>query len=176
MDAVPILRLSFFNHAASFQGTEIIAFILPKTFRKYSVQNRLNSNFTLLKDFELPKNSFLLNGAEYDVPCIFQIWQKLEIPRYTHKVRLSHYVQFVQKADAEFAIRRVGGRAGKVLDGTDHNPNSTYFCKECKKGVKDILEKIDFTEVVNSTAGARSLSKIEIQIALEKYFREHGEI
>ncbi len=170
------LAIKFFNHAASFQNTEIIAFILPKTFRKYSVQNRLSSNFGLVEDFDLPKNSFLLNGSEYDVPCVFQIWKKLEKPRLIYKNHVSNYIEFVQKEEAEFAIRRVGGRAGQVLNGTDYNPNSTYFCKESKKGVKEVLQKIDFSEFVNSTAGVRSLSKMEIQIILEKYFKENGEV
>jgi hypothetical protein len=171
------LAIKFFNHAASFQNTEIIAYILPKTFRKYSVQNRLSNNFGLVEDFDLPKNSFLLDGnINYDVPCIFQIWKKLETPRHIYKNRSLDLIQFVQKEDAEFAIRRVGGRAGQLLDGMNYNYNSTYFCKENKKGVKKALQKIDFSEVVNSTAGVRSLSKMEIQIALEKYFKENGEV
>ena len=107
------LAIKFFNHASSFVNTEIIAFILPKT----SIQKRLNSNFGLLKDCELPKNSFLLNGSEYDVPCVFQIWTKLVKPRHIYKNHVSYYIEFVQKKDAEFAICRVGGRAGSEWNG-----------------------------------------------------------
>jgi hypothetical protein len=171
------LAIKFFNHAASFQNTEIIAFILPKTFRKYSIQNKLNAQFNLIKDFDLPRNSFLLNGFEYDVPCVFQIWKRLERKRLLYCYNnLSQYIEFVSKRNAEFAIRRVGGRAGQVLDGTDYNPNSTYFCKANKKDMKEILQKIDFSEVVNSTAGVRSLSKLEIQVAIERYLKQHNEI
>ena len=69
-----------------------------------------------------------------------------------------------------------GLAAGQVLNGTDYNPNSTYFCTETKKGVKEVLQQINFSEIVNSTAGVRSLSKTEIQIILEKYFKENGEV
>lgn len=37
------LAIKFFNHAAEFAST--IAFILPKSFRKVSVQNKLNLSF-----------------------------------------------------------------------------------------------------------------------------------
>jgi hypothetical protein len=38
----------------------------------------LDLHFYLTKEFILNKNSFLLNGQNYDVPCVFQIWEKKE--------------------------------------------------------------------------------------------------
>ena len=49
------LAIKFFNKAASLKSTEIIAFILPKTFRKISVQTKLNDYFELVKDIDLEK-------------------------------------------------------------------------------------------------------------------------
>ena len=68
------LAIKFFNHAAEF--SEIIAFIVPLTFRKASVQDKLNLGFSCVRNMVLPKDAFLLDGTPYDVPCCFQIWQK----------------------------------------------------------------------------------------------------
>lgn len=68
------LAIKFFNYAENFAST--IAFILPKSFRKVSIQNKLNLSFWLEKEIELPDNSFLLQGENYSVPCVFQVWEK----------------------------------------------------------------------------------------------------
>ena len=48
---VSSLAIKFFNHAATFADT--IAFIIPRTFRRVSVQNKLNLHFHLVEDIEL---------------------------------------------------------------------------------------------------------------------------
>ena len=69
------LAKKFFNHAANF--ADVIGFILPRTFRKAKTQNRLNKNFHLISEEILPANSFHLpSGEEFDVSCVFQIWEK----------------------------------------------------------------------------------------------------
>ncbi len=67
------LAIKFFNHAAA-NGAVVIAFVLPRTFRKVSVQNRLDRRFHLISDQDLPSNAFLFQGQEHDVPSIFQVW------------------------------------------------------------------------------------------------------
>ena len=166
------MAVKFFNHAASFLQTEIIAFIVPKTFQKISIHNKLNVSFAIVSECELPKNSFLLNGQSYDVPCVFQIWQRCNAPRVALKLFEEKYLKFVTKSEADFAIRRVGGNAGKVLQGLEHNPSTTYFCKELMPNTKNIIEGIDFSQIANATAGVRSISKLEIQMAINKYYNE----
>ena len=73
------LAVNFFNEAAKFCNT--IAFILPLSFKKDSVQNRLNLNFHLKKEISLTECEFLLiNETKITVPCVFQIWEKKEVP------------------------------------------------------------------------------------------------
>lgn len=71
--------LQFLNHATKFSN--IICFILPKTFNKISIQNRVVLDFSIIYNEELPNNSFFVHGEdgniqEYDVSCSFQIWKK----------------------------------------------------------------------------------------------------
>jgi hypothetical protein len=68
------LAIQFFNKSATLSDT--IAFILPLTFRKPSIQNKLDLRFHLVKEIEIPKDSFTLNGEIISVPCIFQIWKR----------------------------------------------------------------------------------------------------
>lgn len=66
--------IAFFNHAATF--SDYICFILPVTFMKWSVQKQLDKQFKLVEYHYLPENSFLNNGKEYNIRCVFQIWSK----------------------------------------------------------------------------------------------------
>ena len=45
---VSSLAIKFFNHASNWSN--VIAFIIPRTFRRISVQNKLNKNFHLIFD------------------------------------------------------------------------------------------------------------------------------
>jgi len=53
-----------------------ISFILPKSFKKDSFKKTFPLNFHLIFENDLPNKSFLINGIEHNVPCIFQIWEK----------------------------------------------------------------------------------------------------
>lgn len=58
----------------SLPNAKIIAFILPSVFRKENKQKIFPNDWILLSDITLPYNSFLLDGQDYHVPCIFQVW------------------------------------------------------------------------------------------------------
>lgn len=161
------LAVRFFNHCADL-GVDVIAFIIPRTFRKSSIQNKLNASFELLFDEDTPANSFYIPqaGTYRNVPCCFQIWRRTasERPR-IDEITSSEVFDFVSKQEAEHAVRRVGGRAGKWLEGTDHSESSTYFLK-AKKGQKrnlrTALKKLDLDAVATQTVGVRSISKGEL--------------
>ena len=68
------LAITFFNHAASM--SDIIAFIVPVSFMKWSVQKELSNNFALLNYFYLEPESFTADGKPYHVRTVFQIWVK----------------------------------------------------------------------------------------------------
>lgn len=164
------LAIKFFNHAAKMSDT--IAFILPKTFRKKSIQNKLNKNFWLVKDLDLPKNSFIHNNQQHDTPCCFQIWEKRDEERVVLLKKESNLFDFVKKENADFAVRRVGGRSGKAIsDFRNCATVSHYFIKVKKGTVEELLNKInniDFSKEINSTAGVRSLSKSELIEKIEE--------
>lgn len=167
------LAVKFFNHAAKIGET--IAFIVPKTFRKKSVHEKLNKNFWLVLDQDLPKDSFIHNDQPHDTPCCFQIWQKRDEKRVVVNYKNSSYVEFVKKDEADFAVRRVGGRAGKAMEDVSGCAEvSHYFIKVKIGNPLQMIEKInsiDFSKIVNSTAGVRSLSKGEFIEKIEEVLK-----
>lgn len=167
------LAVRFINHAATF--AETIAFILPRSFDKESVQRRINLYFHLVFSEVLPKNSFTLDTQEYDVPCVFQVWQRRENVR-TQVTRLttSEHFSFVKDpGEADFSIRRVGGNAGKASLNTAMSPQSNYFVVN-----RSSLSAEDFVFYVNSLSfpsrdsavGPRTLSKGELVESIDKNF------
>ena len=68
------LAIDFFNKAASM--SEVIAFIVPVSFMKWSVQKNLSPNFALHSYMYLEPESFSSNGEPYSVRTVFQIWVK----------------------------------------------------------------------------------------------------
>jgi len=177
----------FFNHAAEFADT--IAFILPRTFRKISVINQLDNQFLLEHEEILPKDSFYLpDGQACDIPCIFQIWKRGDYQRNKIFLPTTHDdFSFVKKELADFAIRRVGVRAGKVfLDFGKCSVPSHYFIKQHNKFVANIFEnlwhtkwnyKADRAKISSKwdTAGNPSLAKTELIEAYTQQIRGRDE-
>ena len=165
------MAVKFFNHAA--QYADEIAFIVPRTFRKVSIQKRLHLNFHRTFDENVQPYAFLLNGCLHDVPCAWQIWTRhntLRVPPQPPPV--DHLISYTQPESATFAMRRVGFYAGKVsTDDIGSLSQSThYFMNEMSAGVMDIMRHIEWTDVVAQTAGVRSLSKTEIAFKLHEAY------
>lgn len=173
------LALDFFKKAALFADT--IAFILPKSFMKNSMMNKIPSNFHLedinnnKRGLELDDNSFSLNDKEYSVPSVFQIWKKnSEKERKLHKsVSESKYFTFVDKNEADFRVQRVGGNAGKASYNLDVSAQSNYFVKLNSKlkldknKVFNLINELKY-ETISYTVGPKSLSKTEFITYLDK--------
>jgi Uncharacterized protein conserved in bacteria (DUF2188) len=166
------LAAKFFNKAAEF--SDIIAFIIPKTFRKKSLQDRLNLNFHIKFDTDLPKYSFILNGEPYDVPCCFQIWERTRTKRRVKKISLENILfKFTTKEEANLAVRRVGGRTGKATTDIEMLAKVSHYFLKTKSSISpdwlvEIINSINFGKVINATAGVKSLSKPEFINALSK--------
>ena len=163
------LVVKFFNKASEF--SKEIWMIAPKTVKKNSVKNRLNPYFKMISCVDLPKNSFLLNGQSYDVPSCFSIWVKTD-EKQTYNTKItSDLFEFTTQDEADMAVRRVGGRAGQVLDGLDYSKTTTYFIKinEDYDKVVAAFKGID-RSIIDDTVGVRSISKPElIKLVEEEY-------
>lgn len=168
------LAIKFIKKSAEFADT--IAFILPKSFKKDSMQKHFPLDYHLICQEDLPQKSFLVNDLEFDVPCIFQIWVKKDIPRKLPDKVAPKGFEFVQKNDnPDISFRRVGVNAGNIdTDVSSKSEQSHYFIKLEKtspnKSLDEIIKKlktIKFTE--DNTVGPKSISKQEIIKEYNRY-------
>lgn len=165
------LAINFFNEAAKFCNT--IAFILPLSFKKDSIKNRLDLNFHLVNELVLNDCDFLLKNQEIiKVPCVFQVWEKKLEKRKLIKLKTnSELFSFVKKSEADFRIQRVGGNAGKASFDLTKAESSNYFIKN-----NSTLSNEDFVDFINQlkyptiefTVGPKSLSKGELVSIVEE--------
>jgi predicted RNA methylase len=160
------LAVKFFNRAAEF--SDVIAFVIPRTFRKASIINRLAQDFHCVYDETVPDNSFIFNGAAYNVPCAAQIWVRKATPRakiVTLKLeQIRNWFELVEPNQSDFAIQRVGGRAGliRTTDRTNFSAESHYFIRAHDPRVLPVFEQVDFDTVKFNTAGNPSISPSEL--------------
>jgi len=111
------LAVNFFNKSAEF--ADVIAFIVPRTFRKSSLTRRLNSSFHLQYEKILPIDSFHFpDNTKQSVSTCFQVWKKLTAKRSEIKSEPNTHPHWdwCDKEHATHAIRRVGAYAGKLID------------------------------------------------------------
>lgn len=164
------LAKSFIQRAS--QYATIIAFILPKSFVKPSMSRAFPSKFHCVLEKELPKDSFEVNTIPYDVPCVFQIWQKKDLDRPKATLVKETGFQYVKTCDVwHIAFRRVGGKAGTCyLKGEgDYSVQSHYFLKldaQYIPNLQKIMEKVNQHTFPSNTVGPRSLSKGEVNEVL----------
>lgn len=73
------LAIAFFNHAAHL--ADIIAFIVPVNFRKFTTHKHLDPSMRFISKLPLPRDAFHLHtGKSYSVNTEFQIWTRLATP------------------------------------------------------------------------------------------------
>lgn len=177
------LAKAFFNHAASF--SQLIAFIVPAKWQtSWKVHYQLDESFGLYFSELLPKNSFLLDGEPYDVPCCMQIWSKtnpnkLKNLRITKRPPTEHEdfdmfltcdnvprleevrEQIKNNEYWDFALKYWGNI--RVCDMGDVPPDTTthYLFKSYKQYVREIFEKINWDSYVTNmgapNVGGKSL-------------------
>ncbi|MEQ3729427.1 MAG: hypothetical protein ABNH38_18665 [Tateyamaria sp.] len=164
--------IAWFNHSARF--ADVIAFIMPASLMKGSMQDRLDDSFHLLAEIPLLAEPFRAGSAWHQVNTVFQIWKRGS-DRRPKSVRNTVHpdFRFVASAkEADFVIRRVGARAGEILPSIigsgvtrGYSPTSNLFVKA--EGVDpQVLEArfrtLDFSEVRECAAANPSVSKSEI--------------
>ncbi len=158
------LAKKFIKHIASWKKAGVIAFILPKSFKKFSMQKCFPINWHLMEQFEIPDNSFVIQGKSHNVPCVFQIWENKEFQRWIPEIAEPKGYKFIKKAEnPDYSLRRVGVYAGKIDSDTDKSEQSHYFIKlDPEKNKERFLERYGaIVFETDNTVGPRSISKQE---------------
>jgi len=171
------LSVKFFNHAAS--ACDFVGFIVPRSWRKWSVQDRLNPAFHLIHDEDLQINYVdadgnpLANGGVSLQTC-FQVWQRRR--EYRDKVHVPDY-GFVTKTTpelADVAIRVFGYGCGQVHTDFPRVPNTTMmFLKVSGPEIITALQACDFNQFSSKVAYTPALSITEIRYCLNERLFAH---
>jgi len=162
------LAIKFFNHAALFADT--ICFILPRSFKKISIQNRLNLDYDLTFENDIGNKGFvLIDDSPYKTCfCVFQIWKSRNTLPRREKIIYNEnpYLVFCSKIEAIAAIKRTGGRAGQLVPIENSAESSTLFCRPQKNiSIEKMIEAIkraNLTETSDYTASVKAVSASEI--------------
>ena len=165
------LSIPFFNHAARFSSH--IAFLVPRSWRKWSVINRLDMRFEMVSDQDVN----LIYEDEFGHPLAsanelrtcFQIWRRSEIPRQKVVVPQSGLLEKVAPESADVAIRVFGYGCGQVLTSFERKPNTTLMFLRIRKPLSaSLLAGLDFDRFKNNTAYTQALSFQEINFLVNE--------
>ena len=167
------LAVRFVERACSF--SDIVAFILPRSFRKHTFLNRVPEHFHLQEQFDC--DTFELDsGEQTQVKTVFQIWKREPVPRskivlatshsdfemkHFHLSRTPPETLAQARADYDFAIAQVGSRF-TPRDVADIDAGSYWFIKARVAGVRERFNALDFSFLEGLNTTFMSLSKKDI--------------
>jgi hypothetical protein len=165
------LSIPFFNHAALF--SDAICFIVPRSWRKWSVTNRLDLNFELVSDQDIDidyvdSSGELISDKSRLATC-FQIWKRTRKPRFPVKITDMGVIQKVSPDIADVSMTIFGYGCGSVKEDFERVPNTTQlFLKLKHPQALSALRSVDFSRFYKSTAYTEALSIQEINYLLNE--------
>jgi predicted RNA methylase len=165
------LSIPFFNKAAD--HSEFICFIVPRSWRKWSVINRLDQRFHLVADHDIKIDYEDELGEKLSkrssLATCFQIWQRKEILRPRYSVVDNGLIEKTDSTNADVALTIFGFGCGKVLTEFERKPNSTrMFLKLHHPSALKALQTVDYSKFYKNTAYTEALSFQEINYLLNE--------
>jgi hypothetical protein len=169
------LAVKFFNKSAEYANT--IAFIVPRTFKRTSVQNILNMNFHLIYNMDLPIKPCCFE-PNMSAKCSFKIWIKKNVKRSKQIYDKTHkdfnFVKHGPKdedgqptppTDVHFAVKSYGSNCGVIQnDGLEKlRPKSWHWIKSniCVIELKKRFKSLDYS-ISKDTVRQDSLGQQEL--------------
>ena len=160
--------VKFFNHAAQFAHT--IAFIIPRTWKRPSVQNSLDLNFHLISSVDL--DSAFEGEKATSVKCCFQIWSRHTVKRNKIRQATTHpdwqFLRYETRdgdlhppSTADFVVLAYGSNPGQISDDLYRwRPKSVHFIKSNidSELLKSRFQQLDYS-IANDSARQASLGK-----------------
>jgi predicted RNA methylase len=165
------LSIPFFNKAA--QNSEYICFIVPRSWRKWSVINRLDRRFHLVADHDILVNYVDESGDRISkrtsLSTCFQIWQRRDELRNLVKVQDLGLIKKCEPAEADVALTIFGFSCGKLRTEFERKPNSTVmFLRVLHPQALAALKSVDFNRFSKNTAYTAALALPEINYLLNE--------
>lgn len=165
------LSIPFFNKAAD--HSEYICFIVPRSWRKWSVVNRLDHRFHLIADHDIKIDYENDLGQKLsqrnNLNTCFQIWQRKATPRPKYTVSDQGLIEKTDAEHADVALTIFGFGCGTVRTDFERKPNSTrMFLKLHHPKALKALQSVDFSRFYKNTAYTEALALPEINYLLNE--------
>ena len=172
------LAMDFMARACTFSAA--VAFILPRSFNKYTFQDRVDPRFHLLGSFDCDGFSDP-SGAKQSVRTCFQVWSRgeHERPRAAHATSHLHFdmrhCHLSRVSAGELVALRETYAFTIPQVGSDFSPRdpelvtrgSHWFIRPKVPGVRKRFERLDFGFLDDMNTAHKSLSKADIIAAYE---------
>ena len=166
------LSIPFFNKAAEY--SDLIVFIVPRSWRKWTVQNKLDRRFTLVREDDLNIDYVDASGEplsknKYLRTCV-QYWKKSDVLRDLVYVRDMGIIEKCKYQEADASLTLFGYGCGTVKTEFEKKPNTTQmFLKLKHPRALEALKAVDFSRFFLNTAYTEALSIQEINFLLNEY-------
>ena len=166
------LSIPFFNKAAEY--SDLIVFIVPRSWRKWTVQNKLDRRFILVRDDDLnidyvDASGELLSENNYLRTCV-QYWKKSDELRGLVYVKDMGIIEKCKFPEADASLTLFGYGCGTVKTEFPKKTNSTQmFLKLNHPRALEALQSVDFSRFFLNTAYTEALSIQEINFLLNEY-------
>lgn len=192
------LALEFLNKSLS--ESDIVIFILPLLFKRYSMQKKIIKTAKLIAEFTIPNNSFLVNNREYNVNCVLQVWTTDKVKTFLSDIRLkrapSNKIEGIttyihnntketlkyfnkRKYKWDFAVVRQGyyDYSEKITSPKKLKDNRQYmFFKIDNNELREIIYKVDFEKLSKTNTITPGFSTTDFisevkRIQIEEYLK-----
>jgi len=167
------LSIPFFNKAA--EHSELMAFIVPTSWRKWSVLNRLDGRFRLIDDWDLGIDYVDAQGLEShgvgSLSTCVQVWQRHDGPPRL-KVVIPDFgvIEKTTFDKADVSLTLFGYGCGTVKTDFSRKPNTTQgFFRLKHPRALEALTSVDFSLFYRHTAYTPALGLQEINFLLNNY-------
>jgi len=166
------LSVPFFNMCA--KHCDLICFVVPRSWRKWSVINRLDPSFHLIDDYELQINYEDVDGSELSqkfwLNTIVQTWEKRAVDRGRITVEDRGVVKRATPRTADVSLTIFGFGCGTLKTEFPQEPNTTQiFLTLHHERALEALQQVDYSRFSQNTAYTAALSLQEINYLLNEY-------
>jgi hypothetical protein len=162
------LSIPFFNKCAT--HSDVVCFIVPKSWGKWSVTNRLDRDFHLLDEYDLKVDYEGSSSPKGVLNTVVQTWERR--PTHRAKVTVQDLGMVIKTTpeDADVSLTVFGYSCGKVKTQFPRVPNTTQmFLKLGHDRALEALQSVDFSRFSKNVAYTEALSSQEINYLLNEY-------
>lgn len=173
------LAMKFLNYALTLADT--VAFIVPRSFQKFTFLNRVSTTHELvaMQPLVVP---YRTDKGTTVVNTVFQVWRRGVEPRpliersthhvdfdmrHAHLSRISDEERYELVQWADFAIAQVGANFSPK-DVSDVRKGSHWFIKSRSPEVREIFEEANYDFLAGHNVAHTSLAKADIVAAYEE--------